>query len=834
MFQHVSRSSGRIHSTRATHDTRTRYFRWLLLALLLLSFFLRVYRLGDQRVWWDEGFSVWLARFSLLDIARETGNDVHPPLYFWVLHLWRSVFNDSEFALRLPSAFFGTLTVAMTAVLGRAIGGRATGILAALLLTISRFAISYSQEIRMYALASFLAVLALWAARQVWERGRRSDWLLYILSMTAGLYTLYLFFPVFVAANVAWLWQAAEEQRSRGAGERRSGKKSPITNRQSPILQWLLGQAAVLLLFLPWGMYAAGGFLSTSSATPITVRDFLLIYWTVLTVGIPVDVVSYARLTIPAFIAFVVGIFALLRHIRGRPRHAYRTRDFVLLLTVLLLPIIIVYILSLPRQGAYAPPFNPRYLVIFSSFYSILLAWGLASIKRLRDWETKRVEGRSLPVSQSPSLLISTGAAVLLAAVVVYAALVGLRPYYPGRVLVDDYKSLVNTIEAYKQPADVVVLYTDTDWPIFDYHHPEPWRGVPHLWTITPETADAFLAPLWQSHEGLWLVTTPYSAAGDPQRHLPAWLGERAAAAREFSYDDMALHFFARTAERAATADTVAADHSFEPLDLEIEAGVRLAGYQQAVHDFKSGDIIHLFLYTQSESEQEIGLEVGLLDREGQMWGVTAVALPASSTLARQQIDLLVPPELPTGDYMFYAVTTADVAATAENIVRFGRATINQRQTAFLTAEDVSISNRLDAPFAEGITLLGYDVANHTLQPGDSVNLTLYWQAEGALPQSYKVFTHLLGETFNAGSGNFLWGQVDSEPVANTRPTTSWRSGEVIVDQYAIPLQPDAPPGTYRIEIGLYDPLSGARLPVLDENGNPTADHLILTMITAE
>src|SRR5690606_8901696 len=104
--------------------------------------------------------------------------DVHPPLYFELLHLWRLLSGDGEAGLRLLSAFLGTLTLALTYTLGRRMargtlspGGAAlAGTLAALFLAVSRFAIAWSQEIRMYALASLLAVLAVWAARRVWER----------------------------------------------------------------------------------------------------------------------------------------------------------------------------------------------------------------------------------------------------------------------------------------------------------------------------------------------------------------------------------------------------------------------------------------------------------------------------------------------------------------------------------------------------------------------------------------------------------------------------------------------------------------------------------------
>ena len=402
-------------------------------------------------------------------------------------------------------------------------------------------------------------------------------------------------------------------------------------------------------------------------------------------------------------------------------------------------------------------------------------------------------------------------------------ALVGLWPYYPGRVRVDDYPSLVSTLSAHRQPGDSVVLYSDTDWPIFAFHHPGPWRGVPHLWAMTPELADDFLSPVWESHDALWLVTTPYSAGGDPQRLVPGWLAERATAVREFAYKDMALTLYTRTAERAATADAlVNGPPTSRRLDIPLTPAGTLVGYSQAARDFKSGDVIHLFLYTTAPDGGPA--TVGLLDSAGTLWAETAVPLPASAETTRQQVDLLVPPEAPSGRYRFAARDATGQPAP------FGALTIRQRQTELLTEADVTIPNRLDVAFDGGVRLLGYEVSG-AAAPGETLGLTLYWAAGGPLPQRYKVFTHLLGETFNAAGGNFLWGQSDAEPAANTRPTTGWRAGEVIVDEHAIPSAADAPPGAYRIEVGLYEPVSGARLAVIGSDDLTQGDHVIVTTV---
>jgi hypothetical protein len=84
---------------------------------------------------------------------------------------------------------------------------------------------------------------------------------------------------------------------------------------------------------------------------------------------------------------------------------------------------------------------------------------------------------------------------------------------------------------------------------------------------------------------------------------------------------------------------------------------------------------------------------------------------------------------------------------------------------------------------------------------------------------SYSVFVHLLD-----GEGQ-VGGQRDRVPAheAAPAPTTGWVPGQIVVDAYEVPLDLDAPPGTYRIEVGMYDPREMARLPIVDEEGEPLA-----------
>ena len=104
------------------------------------------------------------------------------------------------------------------------------------------------------------------------------------------------------------------------------------------------------------------------------------------------------------------------------------------------------------------------------------------------------------------------------------------------------------------------------------------------------------------------------------------------------------------------------------------------------------------------------------------------------------------------------------------------------------------------------IQLVGADFPTQTLQAGDPLPVTLYWQAGTTTQDSYSVFVHL--ETLN---GTVI-AQIDSQPQGGGMPTVSWATGQVVVDPYPLSIPPDTPPGAYRIVVGLYNSLDGMHL----------------------
>ncbi len=118
------------------------------------------------------------------------------------------------------------------------------------------------------------------------------------------------------------------------------------------------------------------------------------------------------------------------------------------------------------------------------------------------------------------------------------------------------------------------------------------------------------------------------------------------------------------------------------------------------------------------------------------------------------------------------------------------------------------------------IILLGYDLPQQRLRPGDGLSLTLYWQAQDEVPISLTVFVHLINE-----EGSVV-AQRDQIPVGGSRPTSGWMPGEVISDSYGILIPQDLPPGEYRLSIGWYHASRGERVHLADGN-----DHWLLPQV---
>ena len=102
--------------------------------------------------------------------------------------------------------------------------------------------------------------------------------------------------------------------------------------------------------------------------------------------------------------------------------------------------------------------------------------------------------------------------------------------------------------------------------------------------------------------------------------------------------------------------------------------------------------------------------------------------------------------------------------------------------------------------------------------------LTLRWQAQKPVGGDLKVFAHLVD-----GDGQIV-AQRDSQPLSGRKPTSTWTVGETVVDRLGLllPSEGQPPSGEYDLLVGMYDPDTLERLPLLDSSGNTIGDSVNL------
>jgi hypothetical protein len=100
--------------------------------------------------------------------------------------------------------------------------------------------------------------------------------------------------------------------------------------------------------------------------------------------------------------------------------------------------------------------------------------------------------------------------------------------------------------------------------------------------------------------------------------------------------------------------------------------------------------------------------------------------------------------------------------------------------------------------------LLDYQVAPPT-EITPTLTVTFTWQAVAPVVDDYTVFVHVLDQAGDKAA------QRDSRPCDGECPTTSWQPGAIVVDRQQLDLSPGAPPGPYRLAVGMYLLESGER-----------------------
>lgn len=139
----------------------------------------------------------------------------------------------------------------------------------------------------------------------------------------------------------------------------------------------------------------------------------------------------------------------------------------------------------------------------------------------------------------------------------------------------------------------------------------------------------------------------------------------------------------------------------------------------------------------------------------------------------------------------------------------------------------LALSQTASADFGGRIQLIGFELPVSS-PPGENVPVTIALEDVAPLDRLYKVFVHL------RGSDGAVIAQDDRTPCANSLNEADWRPGNIVLETYQLPLSDDVLPGDYEVWLGVYDAISGVRLPVTTATVAHDADSIKLGTIRIE
>jgi 4-amino-4-deoxy-L-arabinose transferase-like glycosyltransferase len=242
--------------------------------------------------------------------------------------------------------------------------------------------------------------------------------------------------------------------------------------------------------------------------------------------------------------------------------------------------------------------------------------------------------------------------------------------------------------------------------------------------------------------------------------------------------------------------------------EANFDNGLILRGYRLERRAAEPGRPANLTLVWGGATPATAGqtVKVRLNDEAGRIWaeGSGPVLDPKGPSTVEGHYILAIPAEMPRGDYQLWVSLESDPAENPAYLA--GKIPIRQ-------LDKPPVEFAASANFGNMVNFGGANVA---LAPkadgaGETFEIQFLWQARQPIPQPYTTFAHLVDETGQ------IWGQADRTPHlgGSELPTNQWDEDEWIVDTFQVSLNPDAPPGSYKLLAGLYNPQTLERLPVV-------------------
>lgn len=346
------------------------------IALILVGIVFIFLSAFHENIWFDESYSVAIARHNFGEIWNITGNDVHPPLYYWGLHIVGMITNYSILSYRL----FSVLAIVILGIIGythiRKDFGEKTGLIFSFLTYFMPIMCTYSQEIRMYSWSCLIVtLLGIYAYRFYKSVKEDQDKQLknLILFGIFSISSCYIHYYALVATGVInlilliWLIKNAKKLEA--------GKKN--------LKNFIILALVQIVAYIPWLIYlkeqlvhVGGGFWITLDPiiTPVEVLSFQ--FRRNLGTSLPLKASAIISLLVAILMYIYIAYCS-----RKAKKENQDTKPGALAIKIYIAVILLMLLASI-----ISPILFSRYLFVLTGLYIFALAFFMA--KEKRTWVT--------------------------------------------------------------------------------------------------------------------------------------------------------------------------------------------------------------------------------------------------------------------------------------------------------------------------------------------------------------------------------------------------------------------------------------------------------------
>ncbi|MBU0503839.1 MAG: glycosyltransferase family 39 protein [Candidatus Omnitrophica bacterium] len=329
--------------THLREEQKNALMLWLILTLAIA---IRIYKLGDADLWYDEVYAYFMTTLTYGDITRKIfGEQFY--LYNILLKFWVFCFGMSEFSLRFLSMLFGVVSVPIMYKIGKLLFNTKVGLIGSFLLSISPIHVWYSQEARGYSLSIFITLLIIYFFIRVLKESKVYLWIGLILSSLISIYINYFCFYAIILTSIAL-----------------------FLRRYKYIFK--LGLVYILIII--------SGFLLLAPSLIRYISKLSSSFWVskpnLGAIGITLDNFNigynatpgvYFITSVVFFLLFILGVFFWWQD---------RKKVLAFLLFCIFSPIIFTFLIS-----QLIPIYLDRNLILYSPFYYIIIAAGIEKIR---------------------------------------------------------------------------------------------------------------------------------------------------------------------------------------------------------------------------------------------------------------------------------------------------------------------------------------------------------------------------------------------------------------------------------------------------------------------